>query len=66
MIDALTLEKLEEILRYSLVNHLPFFAYRLPNSEIIEIGIQRDLNLLKFEDFAELVEREGFVQNSSQ
>lgn len=61
MIDALTLEKLEEILKYSLINHLPFFAYRLPNSEIIEIGIQRDLNLLKFGDFTELVEKEGFV-----
>jgi isochorismate synthase len=61
MIDSLTLEKLEEILKYCLSNHLPFFAYRLPNSELINIGVQKDLDLMSFKNFEDLKGKQGFV-----
>jgi isochorismate synthase len=61
MIDALTLEQLEEVLKYALSNHLPFFAYRLPNSECINIGVQKDLDLMSFQSFEDLKGKHGFV-----
>ena len=61
MIDALTLEKLEEILKYALSHHLPFFAYRLPNSDLIHIGVQKDLDLMSFQSFEDLKGMHGFV-----
>ena len=61
MINVLILERLVEILKYSLSNHLPFFAYRLPNSELINIGVQKDLDLMSFKNFEDLKGKKGFV-----
>ncbi|MFT5749186.1 MAG: isochorismate synthase, partial [Ancylomarina sp.] len=61
MIDALTLDKLEAVLKYCLSNHLPFFAYRLPNSNLINIGVQKDLNSKSFQSFEDLKGKQGFV-----
>ncbi|MRT94855.1 isochorismate synthase [Ancylomarina sp. 16SWW S1-10-2] len=61
MKDVIILQKLKEILKYALSNHLPFFAYKLPKSEIIEIGIQKDLDLMSFHNFADLKDKQGFV-----
>ncbi|MGZ2368249.1 chorismate-binding protein [Ancylomarina sp. YFZ004] len=61
MIDAFVLEKMESILTYCLSHHLPFFAYRLPNSHSIKIGVQKDLNLMKFQNIIELQGKKGFV-----
>lgn len=61
MIDSTVLAKIEFIIEYCLTYHLPFFAYRLPNSNVIEIGIQSDLNVLKFDDLTDLKEKDGFV-----
>jgi len=61
MIDALTLDKLKEVLKYCLSNHLPFFAYRLPNSDLISIGVQKDLDLMSFQNFEDLKGKHGFV-----
>ena len=61
MIDALILGRLKEVLKYALSNHLPFFAYRLPKSEIIEIGLQKDLDLMSFQNFEDLKDKHGFV-----
>ncbi|MCZ4695170.1 isochorismate synthase [Ancylomarina euxinus] len=61
MIDAFVLEKIESILKYCLNNHLPFFTYRLPNSDFIKIGIQKDLNLMSFQNVTDLQSKQGFV-----
>lgn len=61
MIDAFILEKIESILKYCLNNHLPFFTYRLPNSDFIKIGIQKDLNLMSFQNVIDLQGKQGFV-----
>lgn len=61
MIDAFILGKMEDILNICLSNHLPFFAYRLPNSDSIKIGVQKDTKLMKFGSFIDLQDKQGFV-----
>lgn len=61
MIDSKTQQKLEKVIRIALSNKLPFFAYCLPKSGIIKIGLQKDLNLMSFQDFKDLKAKHGFV-----
>jgi len=61
MIDALVLKKIEQIINYCLSNHLAFFTYRVPDSDRIKIGVQKDLNLMNYHEFAELEGKQGFV-----
>jgi isochorismate synthase len=46
---------------YCLQNYFPFFAYQLPNSGIIRIGVQTDLNGKAYGSLAELEGANGFV-----
>lgn len=61
MIDSLVLKKIERIINICLSNHLAFFTYRVPNSNRIKIGVQKDLNLMTYHEFADLEGKEGFV-----
>jgi len=61
MIDALVLKRIERIINLCLSNHLAFFTYRVPDSDQIKIGVQKDLNLINFHEFAELEGKQGFV-----
>jgi len=61
MIDVLVLKKIERIIKLCLSNRLAFFAYRVPNSDLIKIGVQRDLNLMSCQEFADLEDQHGFV-----
>jgi len=61
MINVSILEGMEDILNICLRNHLPFFAYRLPNSEEIIIGVQKDLGLMNVKGFNDLKGKQGFV-----
>ncbi|WP_372751474.1 chorismate-binding protein [Labilibaculum sp.] len=46
---------------YCLQNSFPFFAYQLPNSGIIQIGVQTDSNLKAYGCLSELEGENGFV-----
>ncbi len=61
MINASNVERVEDILNICLRNRLPFFAYRLPNSDEIIIGVQKDLSLMNFKGFINLKGQQGFV-----
>ena len=61
MIEAYRLKQIEEIIEICLNNQLPFFAYCLPNSNSIKIGIQKNFVLKSFKDFSDLEGKEGFV-----
>ncbi len=53
--------ELFSFLSYCLQNNLPFFAYQLPNSGIIQIGVQTDLNLKHYQCLTDLDGENGFV-----
>ncbi|RXQ94411.1 isochorismate synthase [Ancylomarina salipaludis] len=61
MKEDFVLKKTEAVLTTCLANHLAFYAYKHPNSQHIEIGIQKDMDLLKYTDFADLDGLSGFV-----
>ena len=61
MINASNVKRVEDIINICLRNKLPFFAYRLPNSNEIIIGVQKDLSLMNFKDFTNLKGQQGFV-----
>ena len=61
MKEDFAFKKIEAVLTTCLANHLAFYAYKRPNTQQIEIGIQKDLDLLKYTDFADLEGLSGFV-----
>ncbi len=61
MISVQAFSEMDKILKCCLNNNLPFFAYQLPNSEQINIGIQKDLNLMSYQNIEDLKGKQGFV-----
>lgn len=61
MIEAYRIKYIAKIIEICLNNQLPFFAYCLPNSNTIKIGVQKDLRIRTFDDFSDLEGSEGFV-----
>ncbi len=53
--------ELSSFLGYCLQNNFPFFAYQLPKSEMIQIGVQSDLNLKDYQCLTDLSDQKGFV-----
>lgn len=53
--------ELSSFLCCCLQNNFPFFAYQLPKSRIIQIGVQTDLDLKDYQYLSDLDEQNGFV-----
>jgi len=54
-------EELGLFLHRCLSQNYPFYAYQLPESNEIQIGIQSDISLDNYHQFSELEGRDGFV-----
>lgn len=53
--------ELSSFLCFCLQNNFPFFAYQLPNSGIIQIGVQTDLEVKDYQFLSDLEGDNGFV-----